>query len=385
MTTWKPRQTQSTWNATSLLVSSCCRHTHSLHTTSRCSSCPRVCIHPIHAWSERHSSTLSSPFHPTSYSYSPSISSSSCFPSTSTRIRSNTVLRQQGDGVNWLILLPHSISTIDEVFSDCALPSPLGPTPWWRRESISNIWADVCGFLKPPASQRFWKVNKHGAFFFFTHRQVLGLRSSDQSCHLETWLHLQFVEWSNSGTIRLTTTGIFASRKGQRALEILLQHVTSAKYWATTRSHLDRETTSAPGSHSFPCSSSRSDLMSFDISSISSVFLVIRSSCSSCAHCPKKKRKPRMLVLWKLTGPQGSVWNILYHNTTTDPRWKIHISCRQSDSARYPYEQSRSVLQSWSSVVSSPHHHGHWLTLCIGSRNRFTAYDTHSYYFIMVA
>ena len=54
------------------------------------SSCPRVCTHLIHAW-ERYSSTLSSPFHPTSYScYSLSISSSSCCPSTSTRISSNT-------------------------------------------------------------------------------------------------------------------------------------------------------------------------------------------------------------------------------------------------------------------------------------------------------
>ena len=48
--------------------------------------------HLIHAWSERHSSPLSYPFHPTSYSpYYPSISSSSCCPSTSTRISSNTV------------------------------------------------------------------------------------------------------------------------------------------------------------------------------------------------------------------------------------------------------------------------------------------------------
>ena len=47
----------------------------------------------IHA-SERRSSTLSSPFHPTSYSsYSPysSIPSSSCCPPTSTRISGNTV------------------------------------------------------------------------------------------------------------------------------------------------------------------------------------------------------------------------------------------------------------------------------------------------------
>ena len=76
--------------ARSLLVSSCCRHTHSLHTTSRGWS-PCVCTHLIHGWSERHSSTLSYPFHPTFYSSdSLSISSSSCCPSTSTRISSNT-------------------------------------------------------------------------------------------------------------------------------------------------------------------------------------------------------------------------------------------------------------------------------------------------------
>ena len=48
-----------------------------------------------------------------------------------------------------------------------------------------------------------------------------------------------------SGTNKLTTTGTFASRNDQRALEIELQNVTSAKYWATTRSHLDCATTCA--------------------------------------------------------------------------------------------------------------------------------------------
>ena len=56
------------------------------------SSSPRVCTHFIRACGEGHSSTLSSPFHPTSYSScSPSISSSSCCPSTSTRISGNTM------------------------------------------------------------------------------------------------------------------------------------------------------------------------------------------------------------------------------------------------------------------------------------------------------
>ena len=60
------------------------------HSTSRGSSGPRVCTQFIHAWSERHSLTMSSPFHPTS-SHSPPISRSSCCPSISTRISSNTV------------------------------------------------------------------------------------------------------------------------------------------------------------------------------------------------------------------------------------------------------------------------------------------------------
>ena len=56
--------------------------------TSRGSRCPRVClISSVHEVSV-HSSTLSSPFHPTSSSHSSSISRSSCCPSTSTRLSS---------------------------------------------------------------------------------------------------------------------------------------------------------------------------------------------------------------------------------------------------------------------------------------------------------
>ena len=113
------------------------------------------------------------------------------------------------NGTAWRCRSRDNTSTIDEVFSDCALPAPPGPTPLWGPGSIPNNWADVCGFLKPPGSQRFWKVNKHGAISIPGH--ALGLRSSDQSCHHKTWLHLQFVEWSNqwnhqahyNGNIRL--------------------------------------------------------------------------------------------------------------------------------------------------------------------------------------
>ena len=81
-------------------------------------------------------------------------------------------------GTAWQCSNRDNISTIDEAFADCALPTPLGPAPLWGPGSIPNNCADVCGFLKPPGSQRFWKVNKHGAFSI--PRQALGLRSSDR-------------------------------------------------------------------------------------------------------------------------------------------------------------------------------------------------------------
>ena len=36
----------------------------------------------------------------------------------------------------------------------------------------------------------------HGAFSIT--RKTLGLRPTDQSCHHETWLHLDFVDWRNT-------------------------------------------------------------------------------------------------------------------------------------------------------------------------------------------
>ena len=114
----------------------------------------------------------------------------------------------------WRCRSRDNISTIDEVFSDCALPTPPGSTPLWGPGSIPNNWADVCGFLEPPGSQRFWKVNKHGAFFHPTQNPIICSSSRGVI----------------SGTIRLTTTGTFASRNGQRALEIELQNATSVKY-----------------------------------------------------------------------------------------------------------------------------------------------------------
>ena len=67
------------------------------------------------------------------------------------------------NGAAWRCRSRDNLSSIDEAFADCALPTAPGPTPLWGPGSIPNSWADVCGFLKPPGSQRFWKVNKNMA------------------------------------------------------------------------------------------------------------------------------------------------------------------------------------------------------------------------------
>ena len=64
------------------------------------------------------------------------------------------------NGTAWRCRSKDNLSTIDEAFTDCALPTPLGPTPLWGPGSILDKWADVCGFLKPPGSHRLWKVHK---------------------------------------------------------------------------------------------------------------------------------------------------------------------------------------------------------------------------------
>ena len=100
------------------------------------------------------------------------------------------------NGTAWRCCNRNNISTIDEAFADCALPSPLGPTPLWGPGSIPNNWADVCGFLEPPDSDGYWKVRIHGAFS--TPHKTPGLRPTDQSCHHETWFHLEFVDWRST-------------------------------------------------------------------------------------------------------------------------------------------------------------------------------------------
>ena len=99
-------------------------------------------------------------------------------------------MEQHGDAATDII------STTVEAFADYVLPTPPGPTPERGPELIPNNWADVCGFLQPPVSDWYWKVRMHGAFSI--PRKILGLRPTDQSCHHETWLYLDFVDWRNS-------------------------------------------------------------------------------------------------------------------------------------------------------------------------------------------
>ena len=73
-----------------------------------------------------------------------------------------------------------TLSIIEEAFADCDLPLPLGSTPLWGPGAVPGTWLDVCGFIKPPDSSERWRVRS--------------IRQTDQSCHHEVWLHLDFVE-----------------------------------------------------------------------------------------------------------------------------------------------------------------------------------------------
>ena len=52
------------------------------------------------------------------------------------------------NGTAWRCRSCDNLSTFDEVFSDCALPTPPGPTPLWGPGSIPNNWADVLALTK---------------------------------------------------------------------------------------------------------------------------------------------------------------------------------------------------------------------------------------------
>ena len=100
------------------------------------------------------------------------------------------------NGAAWRRDNSNNISIIEEAFADCALPIPPGPTPLWGPGAVPGKWADVCGFLKTPDSDGQRKVRQHGAVSI--PHEALGIRPTDQSCHHEVWLHLDFVEWRSA-------------------------------------------------------------------------------------------------------------------------------------------------------------------------------------------
>ena len=104
------------------------------------------------------------------------------------------------NGAAWRRDNSNNISIIEDAFADCALPMPPGPTPLWRPRSIPGSWAGVCGFLKPPDSDGQWKVRQHGVISIL--HKALGIRPTDQSCHHEACLHLDFVEWRSEQSHR---------------------------------------------------------------------------------------------------------------------------------------------------------------------------------------
>ena len=63
------------------------------------------------------------------------------------------------NGTAWRHRGKDNLSIVDEASMDSILPTPPGPTPLWGPGSIPDNGADVRGFLKPPGSQRSWKVN----------------------------------------------------------------------------------------------------------------------------------------------------------------------------------------------------------------------------------
>ena len=84
------------------------------------------------------------------------------------------------------------ISIIEEAFANTNLPLPLGSTPLWGPGGVPGEWSDVCRFSKKKKKRRVpkmkWQVRMHGAFTILF--GMLGLEETDQSCHQETWIHL---------------------------------------------------------------------------------------------------------------------------------------------------------------------------------------------------
>ena len=81
------------------------------------------------------------------------------------------------NGAAWRCDNKKSISTVAEAVADCGDPD--------RFQATGLTFVGSKNLLN-----RRWKVRLHGAFSI--PHEALGLRPTDQSCHHEAWIHLDF-------------------------------------------------------------------------------------------------------------------------------------------------------------------------------------------------
>ena len=68
------------------------------------------------------------------------------------------------NGTAWRCSNRDNMSTIDEPFADCALPTPPGLHHCGDPDRFQTTGLTSVGSLNPPDSDRYWKVRMHGAF-----------------------------------------------------------------------------------------------------------------------------------------------------------------------------------------------------------------------------
>ena len=144
-------------------------------------------------------------------------------------------MEQHGDAAT-----EKNISTIEEAFADCALPTPPGPAPLWGPGSIPNNWADVCGSL----SQRIQiGIGKCACTAHFPSPAKLLAYVQPINVaimrHCSTWI-------SSIGTalshIMMSMTDEFSSKNVPRHVHMGTRKDASAKPRATIRSLHERAT-----------------------------------------------------------------------------------------------------------------------------------------------
>ena len=168
------------------------------------------------------------------------------------------------NGTAWRSRSRDNLSTIDEAFADCALPTPPGPHHCGDLDPFRTIGPTSVDFSSHPA------LNDSGRSISMVLSPSLGKHLAwDRmiKAAIMTWLHLHFFDWNNKWSnqayynmnIRLKERPADSSYGTQKRhiSEVMSEHSLSS--W--TRNHLR-----IPGSCDFTFSSSQSDLMSSDVS-----------------------------------------------------------------------------------------------------------------------